>query len=133
VTTTQEAINKVNSAFNRSAVLCNPGCGPFVQHVENGLHEAGRADEPETGYRVRDGYTIESHHALLDSSGLIITTVLGLGSPLLCHLGKLLRKFWHKVCDLSAFTIFLLLLPLLRFDYRHPKMPFSMAVIAKKV
>ena len=41
MTATQEAINKVNSAFDRSVVLSHPGCGPFVQHAARGLHEAG--------------------------------------------------------------------------------------------
>jgi hypothetical protein len=36
------------------------------------------------------------------------------------------------VGDLGAFPIFLLLLPLVLFDYRNPKMPFSLAVVAEK-
>src|ERR1035441_8230938 len=95
-----------------------PICCPHALHPE---HALGRTDEPETGYHVRDGYTIESYHALLDSSGLVITTVLGLGSPLLCKLDKFLRKARHNVGDLGSFPIFLLLLPLVRFDYRNPK------------
>ena len=132
---TLEHIKRDREVVQMFARLLRPGgrlilCCPHALHPE---HALGRTDEPETGHHVRDGYTIESYQALLDSSGLVITTVLGLGSPLLCKLDKFLRKARHNVGDLGSFPIFLLLLPLVRFDYRNPKMPFSMAVVAEKV
>ena len=132
---TLEHIKRDREVVQMFARLLRPGgrlilCCPHALHPE---HALGRTDEPETGHHVRDGYTIESYQALLDSSGLVITTVLGLGSPLLCDLDKFLRKARHKVGDLVAFPIFLLFLPLVRFDYRNPKMPFSLAVVAEKV
>jgi glycosyltransferase involved in cell wall biosynthesis len=52
--TATEAINKVNSAFNRSVVLSHPGCGPFVQHAARGLHEAGLLAEYVTTFHYDD-------------------------------------------------------------------------------
>ena len=132
---TLEHIKRDREVVEMFGRLLRPGgrlilCCPHALHPE---HALGRTDEPETGYHVRDGYTIETYRALLDSSGLVITTALGLGSPLLCNLDKFLRKVRHRVGDLGAFPIFLLLLPLIRLDYRNPKMPFSMAVVAEKV
>ncbi|MGA3087515.1 MAG: methyltransferase domain-containing protein [Terriglobales bacterium] len=131
---TLEHIKRDGEVVQMFAKLLRPGgrlilCCPHALHPE---HALGRTDEPETGYHVRDGYSIESYHALLDSSGLVITTVLGLGSPLLCNLDKFLREVRLRVGDLGAFPIFLLLLPLVLFDYRNPKMPFSLAVVAEK-
>jgi len=131
---TLEHIKRDREVTQMFADLLNPGgrlilCCPHALHPE---HALGRTDEPETGYHVRDGYTLESYRALLDSAGLRITTVLGLGSPLLCKLDKFLRNIRHRVGDLGAFPVFIFLMPLVRFDYRNPTMPFSLVVVAEK-
>jgi hypothetical protein len=105
-------------------------CCPHALHPE---HNLGRTDEPETGGHVRDGYTLETYRALLEPVGFHITGTLGIGSPLLCRLDKLVRGIRHRVGDLGAFPVYLLLLPLTWLDYPAPKIPFSLAVIAEKV
>src|SRR5687768_18193414 len=57
-----------------------------------------RTDEPETGYHVRDGYTLDGYRALLEPAGLTITHSVGLGSPLLCRLDWCLRhiRLWLR-------------------------------------
>jgi cyclopropane fatty-acyl-phospholipid synthase-like methyltransferase len=131
---TLEHIKRDGEVIQMFSRLLRPGgrlilCCPHALHPD---HALGRTDEPETGYHVRDGYTVDSYRALLDPSGLAITEVLGLGSPLLCRLDKVLRKLRHRIGDLGAFPVFLLLLPLARFDYRNPKMPFSLAIVVEK-
>jgi SAM-dependent methyltransferase len=132
---TLEHIRRDREVVQMFSELLVPGgrlllCCPHAVHPE---HNLGRIDEPETGYHVRDGYTLESYRNLLEPAGLRITKALGVGSPLLCSLDKLLRGIRHKVGDPGAFPFFLALLPLTWFDYLNPKMPFSLAVIAEKV
>ena len=132
---TLEHIKRDAEVVGMFSDLLKPGgqlllCCPHALHPE---HALGRTDEPETGYHVRDGYTLKSYRALLDPVGLKVTQILGLGSPLLCRLDKLLRGLRHKVGDLGAFPVFLMFLPLTLLDYRNPEMPFSLAVVAEKI
>jgi SAM-dependent methyltransferase len=132
---TLEHIRRDREVVQLFADLLIPGgqlllCCPHALHPE---HNLGRTDEPETGGHVRDGYTLESYRALLQPAGFRITGTLGIGSPLLCRLNKLLRGIRDRVGDLGAFPVYFLLLPLTWLDYPAPKMPFSLAVIAEKV
>jgi len=115
--------------------LLRPGgrlilCCPHALHPE---HALGRTDEPETGYHVRDGYTLESYGALLAPTSLRITHVLGLGSRLLCQLDWLLRHARLYVGDLGALPLFLAMAGLTRLDRPNPPVPFSLAIVAEKV
>lgn len=105
-------------------------CCPHSLHPE---HNLGRTDEPETGYHVRDGYTLESYQELLEPAGLHIAQRLGLGSPLLVWLDNQLRRARHRVGDFWAFPMFLFMLPLTWLDYTDPKVPFSLVVVAEKI
>jgi cyclopropane fatty-acyl-phospholipid synthase-like methyltransferase len=132
---TLEHIRRDQDVILMFSDLLNPGgrlvlCCPHAIHPQ---HALGRTDEPETGYHVRDGYTLQSYRQLLDPAGFKITYVVGLGSPLLCNLDNFLRRLRHKVGDVGAFPVFALLMPLTWLDYRDPKMPFSLAVVAEKV
>ncbi len=131
---TLEHIKRDQEVMQMFADLLNPGgrlllCCPYALHPE---HNLGRTDEPETGYHVRDGYTMESYRAILEPVGLRIARVIGLGSPSLVWLDRQLRGMRHRVGDFWAFPIFLLMLPLTRLDYRDPAVPFSLAVVAEK-
>ncbi len=131
---TLEHIRRDREVVQMFADLLNPGgrlilCCPHAIHPE---HNLGRTDEPETGYHVRDGYTAESYRALLESTGLQIRQQMGLGSPLLVWLDRQLRGLRHRVGDLGAFPLFVLMLPLTWLDYTNPSMPFSLVVVAEK-
>jgi len=131
---TLEHIKRDKEVVQMFADILNPGgrlilCCPHALHPE---HNLGRTDEPETGYHVRDGYTLESYEALLGPAGLRITRRMGLGSPLLVWLDNQLRRARLRVGDFWAFPIFLLMLPLTWLDYTDPKVPFSLAVVAEK-
>lgn len=114
--------------------LLSPGgelilCCPHALHPE---HALGRTDEPETGDHVRDGYTAAGYRALLEPAGFNVCQQVGLGSPLLVWLDRVLRVVRHRAGDLAAFPLFLLMLPLTRLDYTNPRMPFSLVVVAEK-
>ena len=131
---TLEHIKHDREVVQMFADLLKPGgrlilCCPHALHPE---HKLGRTDEPETGYHVRDGYTFESYAAILDSAGLQVLQRIGLGSPVVCKLDRWLRGLRNKVGDAGAFPVFLLFLPFMWLDYRDPKMPFSVAVVAEK-
>ncbi len=131
---TLEHIKRDRDVVQMFADLLNPGgrlllCCPYALLPE---HNLGRTDEPETGYHVRDGYTLETYHAILEPVGLRIRRVIGLGSPLLVWLDRQLRSMRHHVGDFWAFPLFLLMLPLTRLDNEHPSVPFSLAVVAEK-
>jgi SAM-dependent methyltransferase len=131
---TLEHIKRDREVVQMFADLLNPGgrlilCCPHALHP---MHNLGRTDEPETGYHVRDGYTLESYQSLLEPAGLRIARCVGLGSPLLVWLDNRLRGARHRVGDFWAFPMFLLLLPLTWLDYTDPKVPFSLVVVAEK-
>jgi len=131
---TLEHIRRDKEVVQMFADLLNPGgrlilCCPHALHRE---HNLGRTDEPETGYHVRDGYTLDSYQALLEPAGLRIAQRVGLGSPLLVWLDNQLRRARHRVGDFWAFPMFLLMLPLTWLDYTDPKIPFSLVVVAEK-
>ncbi len=131
---TLEHIKRDKEVVQMFADVLNPGgqlilCCPHALHPE---HNLGRTDEPETGYHVRDGYTLQTYQALLEPAGLRITRRLGLGSPLLVWLDNQLRRTRHQVGDFWAFPMFLLMLPLTWLDYTDPKVPFSLVVVAEK-
>ncbi len=131
---TLEHIKRDREVVEMFSDLLRPGgtlllCCPHALHPE---HNLGRADEPETGYHVRDGYTIDSYHALLKGTGMEVTATMGLGSPLICRLDKTLRELRGRVGDVGAMPLFLLFAPLALLDRPNPKMPFSLAVLARK-
>ncbi len=131
---TLEHITRHEEIIKSFAALLNTGgrlvlCCPYALHPENAL---GRVDEPETGGHVRDGYTLESYRALLEPAGLKITGQLGLGSPFLCALDRVMRGMRTSAGDLWSFPLFLLFLPFTLLDYANPKVPFSLVVVAEK-
>lgn len=131
---TLEHIQRDREVVQMFADLLKPGgrlilCCPHAIHPENNL---GRTDVPETGGHVRDGYTFESYEAILAPAGLTIRQRVGVGSPVVCILDRWLRRLRHKVGDAGAFPVFLLFLPFTWLDYRDPRMPFSVAVVAEK-
>ncbi len=131
---TLEHIKRDREVVEMFADLLLPGgalllCCPHSLHPE---HNLGRTDEPETGYHVRDGYTIDTYRDLLEGTGLRVAATLGLGSPLICRLDKILRGARGRVGDLGCLPLFLLFAPLTRLDRIDPKMPFSLAVLARK-
>lgn len=114
--------------------LLRPGgrlilCCPYALHPENAL---GRTDEPEDGRHVRDGYTLEAYESLFKTTDLKITTVLGLGSPLLCRLDRVERKVRNLFGNLAAMPVFAAVWPLTFFDYVNPTVPYSLAIVAEK-
>jgi len=131
---TLEHIRRDREVVQMFADLLKPGghlllCCPYALHPENNL---GRTDEPETGYHVRDGYTFESYEAILAPAGFKITQRLGVGSPVVSNLDRVLRRLRLKLGDAGSLPVFLLMLPWTWLDYRNPKVPFSVAVVAKK-
>ncbi|MBZ5628227.1 MAG: class I SAM-dependent methyltransferase [Acidobacteriia bacterium] len=131
---TLEHIRRDREVVQMFADLLNPGgrlllCCPHALHPE---HNLGRTDEPETGYHVRDGYTFSSYEEILQPAGFTIMHKIGLGSPVVVWQDRGLRWLRHKVGDAGAFPAFLLLLPFGWLDYRDPKIPFSVAVVAEK-
>ncbi len=131
---TLEHIKRDREVVEMFAELLRPGgrlllCCPHALHPE---HNLGRTDEPETGYHVRDGYTLDSYRELLEGTGLQVRAEVGLGSPLLCRLDKALRQLRGRVGDLGGLPVFLLFAPLTLLDRPNPQMPFSLAVLARK-
>jgi 2-polyprenyl-3-methyl-5-hydroxy-6-metoxy-1,4-benzoquinol methylase len=104
-------------------------CCPNAMHPH---HNLGRTDEPETGYHVRDGYTLESYEALLKPAGLRIVKSVGLGSPWLIRLDGILRPIRGRLGEVLSVPFFLLMLPFTLLDYVNPPVPYSLAVIAEK-
>ncbi len=104
-------------------------CAPYALHPE---HALGRVHGPEDGGHVRDGYTIDSYRALLETKGFDIRRSAGLGSPLLVLLDRLLRGIRSQLGDAAAVPLFLLFWPLLWFDYLDPKTPYSLYIQAVK-
>lgn len=132
---TLEHIKRQEEIVESFAAMLNPGgrlvlCCPYAPHPENAL---GRVDVPEDGGHVRDGYTLESYRELLEPAGFRIVEDMGLGSPLLCEIDRALRTFRSKVGDLVALPFFLVCWPLSQLDYRNPKVPLSLAVVAERI
>ena len=104
-------------------------CCPFALHPK---HRLGRTDNPEDGGHVRDGYTLQSYHSLLDPAGFKIIRGFGLGSPLLEGLDKPIRWLRNKAGDSAALPLFLMTWPLQFLDTLDPVIPFSIYVQAVK-
>lgn len=102
-------------------------CCPYAFHPE---HKLGRTNEPENGDHVRDGYTLESYKALLESAGFTIVSHMGLGSNVLCRTDQVIRVIRNHFGDVSALPIYLLVgwLALLLDDRIEPKVPYSLYV-----
>ncbi len=104
-------------------------CCPFSNHPEH----YGRFDATEgAGWHVRDGYTLESYRALLEPAGFQVLKSIGLGSPLLVRLSKLIQPLWHGRGIAVVLPLFLLTWPLQFFDYLNPEVPYSLYVRAVK-
>jgi SAM-dependent methyltransferase len=132
---TLEHIARDEHVVRMFADLLNPGgklllCCPHAVHPE---HALGRENGPEDGSHVRDGYTIESYTKLLKPAGFRIVETVGLGSPLLCRMDRLLRTTRTFVGDFWSMPLFLATLPFTAFDSVNPEMPFSLAVLAEKI
>ncbi len=104
-------------------------CCPYALHPE---HNLGRVSAPEDGGHVRDGYTAESYRALLFPAGFEIVKVVGLGSPFLVKLDKLVRAMDHRFGHAFALPVFLLAWPLTYLDTLNPRVPHSLYVMAVK-
>lgn len=104
-------------------------CSPFALHP---AHNLGRIDGIENGGHVRDGYSKESYRVLLEPVGFKIINYVGLGSPILYWLDKPIRWIRNKAGDIAALPLFLITLPLQRFDYINPTVPFSLYIQAVK-
>jgi cyclopropane fatty-acyl-phospholipid synthase-like methyltransferase len=102
-------------------------CCPFALHPD---HNQGRVDAPEDGGHVRDGYTFESYRTLLEPAGFRIVHSMGLGSPFLLGLDKVVRLIRNTAGDAAALPVFLLTWPLQFLDQPNPKVPYSMYVQA---
>lgn len=131
---TLEHIKRHEEVIESFAAMLNPGgrlvlCCPNAPHPENAL---GRKDVPEDGGHVRDGYTLESYREILEPAGFEIKEHMGLGSPLLCRLDNLWRQLRARVGDAGSFPLFIVLLPFTLFDYKNPKVPLSLVVVAEK-
>jgi SAM-dependent methyltransferase len=114
--------------------LLNPGgvlhlCCPHALHPE---HHLGRTNAPEDGGHVRDGYTWESYRALLEPAGFHIDAQAGLGSPLLLTVDRPVRFIRNHFGEAAAIPVFLLLWPLIWFDWIDPQMPYCIYVRAVK-
>jgi len=104
-------------------------CCPFSKHPDN----HGRFETTEdAGWHVRDGYTLESYRALLEPAGFEIVQSIGLGSPLLVRLARLIQSLWFRRGLTVALPLFLLTWPLQFLDYLNPKVPLSLYVQAVK-
>jgi SAM-dependent methyltransferase len=131
---TLEHIKKDHIVVRYFHDLLRPGgvlhlCCPFAPHPVNNL---GRVDGPEDGGHVRDGYTFETYRILLQPAGFEIVSCVGLGSPLLVQVDKLMRLLRNRTGDVVALPLFLLIWPLLLFDSLNPEVPLSLYVQAVK-
>ena len=105
-------------------------CCPFSLHPDNNF---GRVDEPEDGRHVRDGYTFESYDNLLRQHGFVVEKRLGLGSPLLVALDKVVRQVRNRLGAAVALPVFLVVWPFsFLLDHLNPKVPLSIYVLARK-
>jgi SAM-dependent methyltransferase len=133
---TLEHIQKDDVIIRNFYEILKPGgvlhlCCPFALHPE---HNFGRTNEPEDGGHVRDGYTMESYQELLQPLGFEIVKSAGLGSPLLSALDRSMVAVRMKLGDIAALPLFLIALPLQKFDYLNPTVPYSLYVqVVKKV
>lgn len=132
---TLEHITRDQEMVKTFASLLQPGgrlilCCPYALHPQ---HALGRTNEPENGYHVRDGYTLDSYKQLLTSADMTVTQQLGLGSPLLCATDRVERWSRNNLGALISLPVFLLMLPFAWFDYTNPAVPFSLAVVAEKI
>lgn len=106
-------------------------CCPYALHPENNL---GRTNGPEDGGHVRDGYTLESYQALLESAGFTIVSHLGLGSKLLCQADQAIRSVRERLGDIGALPLYLLFgwLAVFLDDQSESEIPLSLYVQAIK-
>jgi SAM-dependent methyltransferase len=131
---TLEHISRDEEVVATFADLLRPGgvlhlCCPFALHPHNNL---GRVAGPEDGGHVRDGYTLETYHRLLDRVGLKIVACGGLGSPLLVKLDRRLSALRSQHGDAAAMPLFLACLPLSWLDRPDPPVPLSLYVRATR-
>jgi SAM-dependent methyltransferase len=100
-------------------------CCPFSDHPGN----KGRVCTDESrGWHVRDGYTMESYRALLESAGFQIVKSAGFGSPLLVKMTNIVQPVLSRRGAAFALPLFLVSWPLQLLDYENPKVPWSLYV-----
>lgn len=100
-------------------------CCSFSDHPVN----KGRVCTDESGgWHVRDGYTMESYRALLETAGFEIVKSSGLGAPLLAKMTNIIQPMFSRMGAAFAFPLFLLSWPLQLLDYEKPKVPRSLYV-----
>jgi len=104
-------------------------CTPHSLHPD---HNLGRYDEPEDGGHVRDGYTLESYRSILHPIGFEIIDSVGLGTPALIFIDKIIRLTRNKFGDFVALPIFFLTWTLQYLDSLDPDTPYSIYVRAIK-
>ena len=123
----QKVIRSFYQVLNEGGVLHL--CCPYALHPD---HRLGRIDGPEDGGHVRDGYTAESYRALLEPAGFEIIRTVGLGTPLLVAMDKIVRYVRNKHGDIFAAPLFLVTWPFQWLDCLNPALPFSLYVQAVK-
>jgi SAM-dependent methyltransferase len=105
-------------------------CCPNAIHP---AHRLGRFDNPEDGGHVRDGYTLQSYHKLLEPAGFRIEESFGIGSPALGFFDRAIRSLRDRIGDVAAVPLFLVAYPFAQlFDHLNPASPFSIYVRAVK-
>jgi SAM-dependent methyltransferase len=116
--------------------ILNPGgilhlCCPYARHPQ---HNMGRVNCPEDGGHVRDGYTWESYHSLLEPAGFRIEVQAGLGSSFLMNaLDGPVRFIRNRFGMAAAIPFFLVAQPFTFLDRLNPEVPFSIYVQAVKM
>lgn len=104
-------------------------CCPYRLHPQ---HLFGELDENETGGHVRTGYTEQDYRALLEPLGFQIDKVVGLGSPRLNHVDRVVRIIRNSFGDGFALPLFPFVVPFVWFEKFNPPIPFSLYVRAVK-
>ncbi len=104
-------------------------CCPNADHPDN-IHK--ELDEHEAGGHVRPGYTVQMYRELLEPIGFQIVESDGIGGPVRETFNRRIIRTQERVGQVPGFLLFLLALPFLWLDPRHPRTPFSVYVKAIK-
>ena len=104
-------------------------CCPNAAHPDN---QRTPLDTEEKGGHVRPGYTAETYRELLEPIGFQLSEVIGLGGPIRQSLNKMLMRIENFAGLPVATAFFLVLSPLVVFDPRKPKVPYSIYIRATK-
>ncbi len=95
-------------------------------------HQAEVLDTQESGGHVRPGYTEEDYRRLLEPAGFQIDKLVGIGTPLLYHVDRVLRGIRNRLGDWAALPLLPFALPVVRLAKLNPPTPFCLYVRAIK-